>query len=114
MILTLAMGQCLLIPAHHCHEIPECAIWVWVNNENDTDYQKCFPKSSSSGESISKEGWMSGDNCCMTGPAFEIKYGCPKTCADEKSTKFCKKQKKKGNCKKSKVYKVCMETCGKC
>ena len=54
------------------------------------------------------------NECLFIGPAFEIKYGCPKTCADEKSTKFCKKQKKKGNCKKSKVYKVCMETCGKC
>ena len=35
-------------------------------------------------------------------------------CADEKSAKFCKKQDKKGNCEKSKIYKVCMETCGKC
>ena len=74
---TALLGSCLSInynfaldssfTAHHCHEIPECAIWVWVNKENDTNYQKCFPKSSSSGESISKEGWMSGDNCCMTG-----------------------------------------------
>lgn len=36
------------------------------------------------------------------------------TCEDKKSTKKCKKLKKKGKCNKKKVWKKCKETCGKC
>ena len=52
----------------------------------------------------------------MGGTGFEIKYQCPvkEPCEDIKSTKFCKKQKKKGKCKKASIWKKCKLTCNKC
>ena len=52
----------------------------------------------------------------MGGTGFEIKYQCPvkEPCEDIKSAKFCKKQKKKGKCKKASIWKKCKLTCNKC
>ena len=52
----------------------------------------------------------------MGGTGFEIKYRCPgkEPCENIKSTKFCKKQKKKGKCKKASIWKKCKLTCNKC
>ena len=52
----------------------------------------------------------------MGGKGFEIKYQCPvkEPCEDIKSAKFCKKQKKKGKCKKASIWKKCKLTCDKC
>ena len=52
----------------------------------------------------------------MGGMGFEIKYKCPveEPCEDIKSTKWCKKQKKKGKCKEASVWKNCQSTCEKC
>ena len=52
----------------------------------------------------------------MGGLGFEIKYQCllKEPCEDIKSTKFCKKQKKKGKCKKASIWKKCKLTCNKC
>ena len=52
----------------------------------------------------------------MGGLGFEIKYQCPveEPCEDIKSAKYCKKQKKKGKCKKASVWKKCQSTCEKC
>ena len=36
------------------------------------------------------------------------------TCEDIKSTKFCKKAKKKGKCSKASIWKKCQSTCEKC
>ena len=52
----------------------------------------------------------------MGGMGFEIKYECPvkEPCEDINSAKWCKKQKKKGKCKKASVWKKCQSTCEKC
>ena len=52
----------------------------------------------------------------MGGLGFEIKYQClvKEPCEDIKSTKFCKKQKKEGKCKKASIWKKCKLTCNKC
>ena len=52
----------------------------------------------------------------MGGMGFEIKYECPveEPCEDIKSTKWCKKQKKKGKCEVASVWKQCQSTCEKC
>ena len=59
---------------------------------------------------------FSSDSYSMGGMAFEIKYECPvvEPCEDIKSTKWCKKQKKNGKCKKASVWKKCQSTCEKC
>ena len=56
------------------------------------------------------------DSYGMGGMGFEIKYECPvkEPCEDIKSAKWCKKQKKKGKCKKASVWKKCQSTCEKC
>ena len=52
----------------------------------------------------------------MGGMGFEVKYQCPveEPCEDIKSTKYCKKAKKKGKCKKASIWKKCQLTCKKC
>ena len=59
---------------------------------------------------------FSSDSYGMGGMGFEIKYECPvkEPCEDIKSAKWCKKQKKKGKCKKASVWKKCQSTCEKC
>ena len=52
----------------------------------------------------------------MGGMGFIVKYQCPveEPCEDIKSTKYCKKAKKKGKCKKASIWKKCQLTCDKC
>ena len=59
---------------------------------------------------------FSSESYGMGGMGFEIKYECPvkEPCEDIKSAKWCKKQKKKGKCKKASVWKKCQSTCEKC
>ena len=48
-----------------------------------------------------------------SGHPFQIDFTC-EPCKDQKSFKFCKKQKKKGKCSKSGIWKKCKKTCDKC
>ena len=59
---------------------------------------------------------FSSESYGMGGMGFEIKYECPvkEPCEDINSAKWCKKQKKKGKCKKASVWKKCQSTCEKC
>ena len=59
---------------------------------------------------------FSSDSYGMGGMGFEINYECPvkEPCEDIKSAKWCKKQKKKGKCKKASVWEKCQSTCEKC
>ena len=51
-----------------------------------------------------------------SGLPFQIDFTCEteEPCEDIKSSKYCKKQKKKGKCKKANVWKKCQMTCEKC
>jgi len=52
--------------ASQCLTIPECVVWVWINERNPNEfwYHSCFPKSSSSGGSFNRSGWISGHRSC--------------------------------------------------
>ena len=65
---------------------------------------------------VGSDGYVGFESYGKEGMGFEVKYQCPleEPCEDIKSTKYCKKAKKKGKCKKSSIWKKCQLTCDKC
>ena len=56
-----------LFLAQYCQTLSECNIWVWINdsNQNEFWYHRCFLKSSNSGGSFHRDGWISGVRNCQ-------------------------------------------------